>query len=112
MQRSGFTLMVLFFGAIGVLYVWMRVDLLRVGYDIERLTQQKIELEHRQESLQLQLSQLTAPQKIAQAATKQLRLEMPKAGQIVMVAPETAIATKPKPPKKSLQLAHSQNPED
>ena len=112
MQRSGFTLMVLFFGAIGVLYVWMRVDLLRVGYDIERLTQQKVELEHRQESLQLQLSQLTAPQKIAQAATTQLKLEMPMPGQIVMVAPETAIATKPKLQQKSLQLAQRQSHKD
>ncbi len=112
MRRSGFTMMVIFFGVIGLSYVWMRVDLLRVASDIERMKQQRVELEHRQESLQLQLSQLTAPQKIAQAARRQLKLEMPHPGQIVLVAPETAVAKKGKPSKSSVQLAKTQQAED
>jgi len=112
MRRSGFTMMVLFLGAIGVLYVWMRIDLLRVGSEIERLEQQKVELEHRQEALQLQLSQLTAPQKIAQAAKNRLKLEIPKRGQIVMVTPETAVATNGNRPTDTIQLAQRQNLED
>ncbi|GJL64974.1 MAG: hypothetical protein NPIRA04_36280 [Nitrospirales bacterium] len=108
MKRSGFTMMVVFFGAIGLLYVWMRVDLLRVGHDIEQLKQQEIALEYRREALQLQLSQLTAPQKIARAAKEQFQLEMPEPGQIVMVASETAIAGNGGPPQKAMQVAQGQ----
>ncbi|GJL53771.1 MAG: hypothetical protein NPIRA02_09030 [Nitrospirales bacterium] len=107
MKRSGFTMMVLFFGAIGLLYVWMRVDLLRVGHDIEKLKQQELALQHRQEALQLQLSQLTAPQKIAKAAKDRFQLKMPEPGQIVMVASETAMAGIASSPHKALQVAHS-----
>ncbi len=105
MRRGGFTMMVLFFGVIGMLYVWMRIDLLRVSSDIERLKEQEVALEHRREVSQLQLSQLTAPQKIAQAARLELELEMPEPGQIVLVAPETAVATHDHQHKKSVQLA-------
>ncbi|GJL51066.1 MAG: hypothetical protein NPIRA01_22930 [Nitrospirales bacterium] len=108
MKRSGFTMMVVFFGAIGLLYVWMRVDLMRVGHDIEQLKQQEIALEYRREALQLQLSQLTAPQKIAKAAKERFQLEMPEPGQIVMVASETAIAGNGVPPQKALQVAQGQ----
>ncbi|WP_447969315.1 cell division protein FtsL [Nitrospira sp. M1] len=108
MKRSGFTMMVVFFGAIGLLYVWMRVDLLRVGHDIEQLKQQELTLEHRQEALQLQLSQLTAPQKIAKAAKEQFQLKMPDPGQIVMVASETAMAGIAPSPHKALQVAQGQ----
>ncbi len=109
MRRSGFTMMVLFFGIIGSLYVWMRIDLLRVSSDIERLNDQRVELEHRQEVLHLQLSQLTAPQKIAQAAKRQLNLEMPQPGQIVMVASDTAMASNEKRLKNAVQLAQRLN---
>ncbi len=102
-------MMVVFFGAIGLLYVWMRVDLLRIGRHIENLKQQEVLLEHRQEALQLQLSQLTAPQKIAAAAKLKFELEMPKPGQIVMVASETAVATKEgKRRRKAMELAQHQ----
>ena len=101
-------MMVMFFGVIGLLYVWMRVDLLRIGRHIENLKQQEILLEHRQETLQLQLSQLTAPQKIAAAARLQFDLEMPEPGQIVMVASETAVATKGKRRHKAVELAQHQ----
>ena len=108
MKRSGFTMMVVFLGVIGSLYVWMQIDLLRVGSEIERLKDQRVELKHRQEVLQLQLSQLTAPQKIAQAA-RQLNLEMPQPGQIVMVTSDTAMAMKTSRPKNTVQLAQRVN---
>ncbi|MCA9471808.1 MAG: cell division protein FtsL [Nitrospirales bacterium] len=105
MKRSGFTMMVVFFGAIGLLYVWMRVDLLRVGRDIERLKQQEVALEHRREALQLRFSQLTAPRIIAEAARSEFKLEMPRPGQVVMVATETAVATNQGKLRKPMEVA-------
>ena len=109
MRRSGFTLMAFVLGTIGVFYVWMRIDLLQAGYDIERLEQQTSELERQQESLQLRLSQLTAPQKIAKEAA-QLGFHTPQPGQIVMVTPENAVPVKGGRSDKSMQLAQRLEP--
>ena len=111
MKRSGFAVMMIVFGVIAVSYVWMRIDLLRLGLDIERLEAQKLAVERQQERLQFELSQLTAPQKIAREANLKLGLEIPRAGQIVMVASETKMAGAPKRGERSMQLARSPEPE-
>ncbi len=108
MQRSGFTFMMIVLGGIAVFYVWMQTDLLRLGLDIERMQGEKTLLERRQESLQYELSQLTAPQEIAQKASLELQLEIPKPGQIVMITPETAMASRRGQLQETAQLIHGQ----
>ena len=84
-KRSGLTLIVTILGVVCLLYVWMRIDVLRVGYAVDRLEKKKVELEHQYESLQSRFSQLTSPPRLAREATKKLGLRIPKPGQIVMV---------------------------
>jgi cell division protein FtsL len=75
-------------GIIGVLllFVWERVDIVRVGYRIEQLKTQKIVLQREQDELRVKVSALTAPDRIAKAATEKLGMIPPQSGQVVMVS--------------------------
>jgi cell division protein FtsL len=82
-------------GIIGLLllFVWERVDIVRVGYRIEQLKTQKIALQREQDELRVKVSALTAPERIARAATEKLGMIPPQPGQVVMVnAADTAPA--------------------
>ena len=66
-------------------FVWERVDVVRLGYQIERLKTQKILLERERDQLQVKVSSLTAPERIAKVATEKLGLIPPQQGQVLMV---------------------------
>lgn len=72
-------------------FVWERVDIVRLGYQIERLKTQKILLEREHDQLKVKFSALTAPERIAKVATEKLGLIPPQQGQVFMVRqqPET-----------------------
>jgi cell division protein FtsL len=75
-------------GIIGMLllFVWERVDIVRVGYRVEQLKTQKISLQREQDELRVKVSALTAPDRIAKAATEKLGMIPPQSGQVVMVS--------------------------
>ncbi len=66
-------------------FVWERVDVVRLGYQIERLKSQKVLLERERDQLQVKYSSLTAPERIAKVATEKLGLVPPQQGQVFMV---------------------------
>ena len=66
-------------------FVWERVDVVRLGYQIERLKTQKILLERERDHLQVKFSTLSAPERIAKVATEKLGLVPPQQGQVLMV---------------------------
>ena len=66
-------------------FVWERVDVVRLGYQIERLKSQKILLERERDQLQVKVSSLAAPERIAKLATEKLGLVPPQQGQVLMV---------------------------
>lgn len=80
-----------------LLYVGVKIDMWRLGYAIEDLKFERAALKKRQEGLQVRLSGLMDPQRIAQRAQKQLGLIVPQDGQIVMVSLETG----PKPEEQT-----------
>ena len=67
------------------IFVWERVDVVRLGYQIERLKTQEILLERERDQLQVKVSALTAPERIAKLATEKLGLVLPQQGQVLMV---------------------------
>lgn len=67
------------------LFVWERVDVVRLGYHVERLKTQKLLLERERDQLQVKFSALTAPERIAKVATGKLGLVPPQQGQVFMV---------------------------
>ena len=52
-----------------LLFVWERVDIVRIGYHIERLKSQKVVLERERDELRVKLSALTAPEKASPRMT-------------------------------------------
>ncbi|HJT19925.1 MAG TPA: cell division protein FtsL [Nitrospira sp.] len=66
-------------------FVWERVDVVRLGYQVERLKGQKVLLERERDQLQVKFSALTAPERIAKIATEKLGLNPAQQGQVFMV---------------------------
>lgn len=69
-----------------LLYVWGKVDLVRVGYQLEGLSNKKAALQREHDQLQLNLSRLTAPNRIALEAGERLGLMAPRPEQVVLVS--------------------------
>ena len=87
------------------MFVWERVDVVRLGYQIERLKTQKVLLERERDQLQVKFSALTAPERIAKVATEKLGLVPPQQGQVLMVhLPEEAPSLS-LPPMEQVRLA-------
>jgi len=72
-----------------LLYVGVKIDMWRLGYDMEDLESRRTVLKKQQEMLQVRLSELTDPQQIAQRAQKELQLIVPQEGQVVMISLDT-----------------------
>ncbi len=70
-------------------YVGVKIDMWRLGYDMEELDSRRTVLRKQQEKLQVRLSELTDPQQIAQRAHKELKLIVPQEGQMVMISLDT-----------------------
>jgi cell division protein FtsL len=87
------------------MFVWERVDVVRVGYQIERLKTQKVLLERERDQLQVKFSALTAPERIAKVATEKLGLIPPQQGQVLMVHQQEETLIPVLPPIVQVRLA-------
>ena len=66
-------------------FVWERVDVVRLGYHVQRLKAQKTALERERDQLRVRYSALSAPERIAKVATDRLGLIPPQQGQVFTV---------------------------
>ena len=66
-------------------FVWERVDMVRVGYQIERLKRDRTILERQRDELRVKVSALSASGRIAKLATKELGMNLPQQGQVILV---------------------------
>ena len=66
-------------------FVWERVDMVRVGYQIERLKHDKVLLQRERDELRVKFSALSAPDRIAKVASEKLGMGLPQQGQVIMV---------------------------
>ena len=69
-----------------IFYVWGQMDVVRVGYELDQLSTQKVALEQEHDRLQLTYSQLTAPDRIAREASIKLSMRPPDPGQVILVS--------------------------
>lgn len=86
MKKPTALIMTVLLGALCLVYVGIKIDMWRLGYQLEEFENQRALLKRKQESLQVQISQLTDPQQIAHRAGRQLGFTPPQEGQIVMVS--------------------------
>ena len=82
--------------ALALVAVWGKVDIVRTGYAIEKLQEQKKQVQQEQKFLQLEMAKLTSPEQIERTAVAQLGMVRPKYNQVVLVkgaspsSPETS----------------------
>lgn len=79
MLIGGFLVGVLLFSA------WQHFELLRHGYEVERLQTERAEQEEVNRKLRLEVETLRAPQRIEKYATEQLRMTAPAPGEAVVI---------------------------
>lgn len=75
-------------GACALVYVWLHVEVLRVGYrihDLEQRLEQRQEVERR---LGLEAAFLASPKRIEERATAELGMSAPTADQLLFVEPQ------------------------
>ncbi len=88
-------------------FVWERVDMVRVGYQIERLKHDKVLLERERDALRVKLSALSAPDRIAKVASEKLGMILPQQGQVVVV--QTQPDSGPMPSTEPLEVRVAKN---
>lgn len=66
-------------------YVWQRVQVVRLGYQIERCKVEKTELIRKNRELLIEISSLTSPDRIERLASSRVGLSVPEREQIVIV---------------------------
>lgn len=94
--------------ALLLLYVWERNEIVRAGYHLEQLKEKKIALQREQDELHVKVSALTAPERIARAATEKLAMTPPKPGQVVLVRAKPEVPTEKGTGMPELRLAKSE----
>ena len=90
-----FLVVVLLFSA------WQHFELLRHGYQIERMQQERAAEEEINRHLRLEVETLRAPRRIEKIATEQLNLVAPARGQAIVIERVTPSP----PPEKSIVAA-------
>ena len=77
---------------------WQHFELLRHGYQIERMQQERAAEEEINRHLRLEIETLKAPKRIEKIATEQLHLVAPSRGQAIVIERVTSPAS----PEKSV----------
>ncbi|OLB05421.1 MAG: hypothetical protein AUH21_00310 [Nitrospirae bacterium 13_2_20CM_62_7] len=95
--------------ALLLLFVWERVEIIRVGYQIERLKSKKITLQRERDELRVKVLTLTSPERIARAASEQLAMVSPRQGQVILVRVPPAAPAAPGPGTPEFRLARNES---
>jgi cell division protein FtsL len=80
---------------------WQKVELVKHGYDIQRLERERVSEEEINRHLRLEIETLRSPQRIEEMAIKQLKLVAPERDTAIVIERVTPSA----PPEKSIVAA-------
>lgn len=100
-----FVILIMVLSSTFLFYVWGKVDVVRVGYQLEELSKRKIQLEQEHDRLQITYSQLTAPDRIALEASSKLGMKPPDPGQVILVSDDGRREENQHPDLKHLRVA-------
>lgn len=70
---------------VAITYVWQRVMIVELGYEIERLRQERTELTHKNAELLTEVSSLTSLTRIEKIALSNLNMKRPEKGAVIIV---------------------------
>jgi cell division protein FtsL len=67
-----------------ILHVWLRLQVIRLGYELSAARTMQLRLEHERRELEIELATLRDPARIAQGA-RRLGMTAPRAGQVTIL---------------------------
>lgn len=70
----------------GVIYTWIHVQVVEVGYDINRLEKMKSQLISENKALRTELALLKSPDRLEKIAMEQLGLQLPNEKQFIYIS--------------------------
>jgi cell division protein FtsL len=70
---------------VGLFYVWTRMQLVQIGYEISAMESKSRELKKRKQELLLEIASLQSPEELAAKAKKTAGLVFPPMGKVVHV---------------------------
>ena len=88
LSRAGMILasvLVVWLLCMGIFYVWTRMQLVELGYEIAALEKKNEELEKRQRELSVEIASLQSPSELEKQARKRAGLTFPAVGRVVHV---------------------------
>ncbi len=79
-----FIVLVIILTMLGIFYVWTAMESVKLGYNITRLNDIKLKLEHKNKKLLIKKTALSSPSRIYGIA-KKMGFIYPEEGEIIMV---------------------------
>ena len=73
---------------LALFYVWSRIRIVQLGYEINTLQKEYTELDKEAGSMEVEVEKLKSPKRLEEVAHKKLNMHPPKGDQIVLVSPE------------------------
>jgi len=80
-----FILILFFFIGGSLFYVWSRIQVIQLGYDISNALKEEKALTEANKKLRLQIATLKSYVRIEKFATEELRMGKPKPGQVIVI---------------------------
>jgi cell division protein FtsL len=80
-----FTLLVLFFIGGSLFYVWSRIQVIQLGYDLSNALKEERALIETNKKLRLEIATLKSYSRIEKLAVEELRMVKPKPDQVIVI---------------------------
>jgi cell division protein FtsL len=80
-----FTLLMLFFIAGSLFYVWSRIQVIQLGYEISNALKEKRVLTEANKKLRLEIATLKSYSRIEKLAAEELRMAKPRPEQVIVI---------------------------
>ncbi len=71
--------------ALGMLQVWLRLQVVHVGYELSDARRMQLRLEHERRELEVEIATLKDPGRLAEVARHRLGMTDPARGQVVIL---------------------------
>ncbi len=80
-----FTLLILFFIGGSLFYVWSRIQVIQLGYDISNALKEEKKLTEANKKLRLEIATLKSYARIEKLAAEELKMGKPKPEQVIVI---------------------------
>jgi cell division protein FtsL len=85
MQMLTLSLLALGLVAMALLHVWLRLQVVHMGYVLSTTSKLQNQLEQEHQELKVELAAMTSPERLEAMARKRLDLIVPEKGQVIVL---------------------------